>query len=78
MKSHIDKCKNHVIMRAKERLNLHLNNFDCDYLTKMIQDGECEHIVGKKGVFAVKFKNRIFKVCYNKKIHYVTTVYEIS
>lgn len=68
--------KEHVIQRAKERLNLNLTEFDCDYLSKMIQDGECEPI--KKGTFAVKYKNRIFKVCYSNKKHEVTTVMNIT
>lgn len=67
--------KEHVITRAKERLNLNLTEFDCDYIAKMIQDGEAESI--KKGVFAVKFKNRIFKVCYSSKKHEITTVIDI-
>lgn len=68
--------KEHVIQRAKERLNLNLSEFDCDYITKMIQDGECEFI--RKGVFAVKFKNRIFKVCYSNSRHEITTVLRIE
>lgn len=68
--------KEHVKQRAKERLNLILSDFDCDYLAKMIQDGECEPI--KKGVFAVKFKNRIFKVCYSNRRHAITTVLKIE
>ena len=68
--------KEHVIQRAKERLNLNLSEFDCDYIAKMIQDGECEYI--RKGVFAIKFKNRIFKVCYSNKKHEVTTILRIE
>lgn len=68
--------KEHVIQRARERLNLNLSEFDCDYLAKMIQDGDCEPI--KRGVFAVKFRNRIFKVCYSKKKHEITTVLNLT
>lgn len=68
--------KEHVKQRAKERLNLILTDWDCVILSKMIQDGECEFI--KKGVFAVKYKNRIFKVCYSNKKHEITTVIAID
>ena len=55
--------KEHVIQRAKERLNLCLTEFDCDVLSQMIRDNDCEHL--KKPWHAVKYKGRIFKVCYS-------------
>ena len=67
---------NHVIQRAKERLNLNLSEFDCELIAKMIRDGECESI--HKPWFAVKFHNRIFKVCYSNKRKIITTVLPIT
>lgn len=68
--------KEHVIQRAKERLNLNLTDWDCEILSKMIQDGECEPL--HKSIFALCYKNRIFKVTYSKKKHAVTTIMKID
>lgn len=66
----------HVIQRAKERLNLNLSNFDCEILVKMIQDGESEPL--SNNWHAVKYKNRIFKVAYNKRKKAISTVLPIN
>lgn len=68
--------KEHVIQRAKERLNLYLTNWDCDILSQMIQNGECEYLNGN--IFAICYKKRIFKVAYSNKKHAVTTVMKID
>jgi hypothetical protein len=68
--------KEHVIQRAKERLNLNLTEWDCEILSKMIQDGECEPL--HDTIFAIHYKNRIFKVAYSKKKHAVTTIMKID
>lgn len=66
----------HVIQRAQERLNLDLSEFDCECISKMVQNGDCEFI--RSGWRAVKYKGRIFKVCYSKKKHQITTVLAIT
>lgn len=66
----------HVIQRAKERLNMNLTEFDCDYITKMVQDNECEYI--NHDWRAVRYKGRIFKVAYSKKRHQIVTVLAIN
>ena len=68
--------KEHVIQRAKERLNLNLTEWDCDCLSKMVQDGECEPI--KRGIFAVRYRNSIFKVAYSNRKHEVTTIMALN
>lgn len=68
--------KEHVIQRAKERLNLNLTDWDCEILTRMVQDGECEHL--HDSVFAVCYKNRIFKVAYSTSKHAVSTIMKID
>lgn len=66
----------HVIHRAKERLNLNLTEWDCEILSRMIQEGECEPL--HDTVFAICYKHRIFKVAYSKKKHAVTTIMKID
>lgn len=66
----------HVIQRAKERLNLNLSEFDCDYIAQMIRDGESEPL--SNNWHAIKYHNRIFKVVYNKRKKQVSTVLPIS
>lgn len=54
----------HVKQRALERLNLKLSDFDCQLLAKMVQQNDTEPL--KNHWHAVKFKGRIFKICYTK------------
>lgn len=55
---------------------MNLTEFDCDYITKMVQDNDCEYI--NHDWRAVRYKGRIFKVAYSKKRHQIVTVLAIN